>query len=568
MTEKIIAKIKRYPFQTGIAVGIIVCLFLSLFFSLFRDHGKTLSGNSDIIREDYLRMTINAYTENQDAQLAAWRFSHLGGDSGKTLRLMEADTSIEPYDIASFAKAVEKEEVFVNKTTDSTSNSVPGTPTNPKKGISGAGKVILILFITAAAAAIALYAGSLIKTKKKQKRRDTVSKLFRDETPINMVQTNQSSMDKPEKKAESRNSAPDFNLDSLFAVPETKPITQEPVYRADSDDPDEIEIPAEDDTDINNEAGEAAAMLSGDAEDVSAAVSEETEYVEKHPEEDGKEEEEEEEEEEENFESENGGTDEEAEADNKAVSAPERVVIGLKDAEPEASGYGLRFTDSRYDIRETEGYTRKAEEAEVSEPENPLIEDESAPESDDPLLKMIRNANTASSALDESTDEPPVDFITEPEVPEEDETQNDMIIHYRSTYRIGNDMFDEIFSIDQGDNFRGECGIGIGETLNNTEPKAVTAFEIWLFDRDDIHTATNYLLSDFAAQNEKISERLRQHGSCNAIRKNAVYTLETRTLLMNLEILDLEYGSEMQEKNSYFTAVTFDISVRSKPAAQ
>ncbi len=559
MTEKIIAKIKRYPFQTGIAVGVIVCLFLSLFFSLFRDHGKTLSGNSDIIREDYLRMTINAYTENQDAQLAAWRFSHLGGDSGKTLRLMEADTSIDPYDIASFAKAVEKEEVFVNKTTDSTSNSAPGTPTNPKKGISGAGKVILILFIIAVAAAIVLYAGSLIKTKKKQKRRDNVSKLFQDETPINMVQTNRSSMDEPEKKEESRDSAPDFNLDSLFAVPEKKPITQEPSCRADSDEPDVIEVPSEDDPDISNDAVESAAMPVRDA------AAEETEYVEKHSEEDD--------DEEEDFKSENNIPDEETEPDQRAVPAHESVVIGLKDAEPEASGYGLRFTDSRHDIRDSEGDMLKAEEAEVSETEkqdipNPLIEDESAPESDDPLLKMIRNANTVSTALDESPTEPAVDFITEPEAPEEDEPQNDMIIHYQSTYRIGNDMFDEIFSIDQGDNFRGECGIGIGETLNNTEPKAVTAFEIWLFDRDDIHTATNYLLSDFAAQNEKISERLRQHGSCNLIRKNAVYTLETRTLLMNLEILDLEYGSEMQEKNSYFTAVTFDISVRSKPVAQ
>lgn len=559
MTEKIIAKIKRYPFQTGIAVGVIVCLFLSLFFSLFRDHGKTLSGNSDIIREDYLRMTINAYTENRDAQLAAWRFSHLGGDSGKTLRLMEADTSIDPYDIASFAKAVEKEEVFVNKTTDSTSNSAPGTPTNPKKGISGAGKVILILFIIAVAAAIVLYAGSLIKTKKKQKRRDNVSKLFQDETPINMVQTNRSSMDEPEKKEESRDSAPDFNLDSLFAVPEKKPITQEPSCRVDSDEPDVLEVPSEDDPDISNNAVESAAMPVRDT------VAEETEYVEKHSEEDD--------DEEEDFKSENNIPDEETEPDQRAVPAHESVVIGLKDAEPEASGYGLRFTDSRHDIRDSEGDMLKAEEAEVSETEkqdipNPLIEDESAPESDDPLLKMIRNANTVSTALDESPTEPTVDFITEPEAQEEDEPQNDMIIHYQSTYRIGNDMFDEIFSIDQGDNFRGECGIGIGETLNNTEPKAVTAFEIWLFDRDDIHTATNYLLSDFAAQNEKISERLRQHGSCNLIRKNAVYTLETRTLLMNLEILDLEYGSEMQEKNSYFTAVTFDISVRSKPVAQ
>lgn len=557
MTEKIIAKIKRYPFQTGIVVGVIACLILSLFFSLFQDHGKTLSENSDIIREDYLRMTINAYSENQDAQLAAWRFSHLGGDSSKTLRLMEADTSIDPYDVASFAKAIEKEEVFINKTTDSTSNSVSGTPTNPKKGLSGVGKVILILFVIAAAAAIFLYASTLIKTKKKQKRRDNVSKLFQQESPINMVQTDQISASKSDNKAENSKPTPDFNLDSLFAFSGKETITQGPSDLADLDASYETEKTSDDDPDMNYETGQDAAMQPQETEDDFASEHEETEYVEKHSEdEDGDEQ----------------GNEipvEEAETDKIAASAPESIVIGLKDEEPEALGSVLRFTDSRHDIREIEADTEKGEEAETAVLENkdipkPLIEDESAQESDDPLLKMIRNANTGSAAVKENLYDPSVNFITEPEVGEEDENQNDVIIHYQSTYRIGNDMFDEIFSVDQGDNFRGECGIGIGETLNNTEPKAVTAFEIWLFDRDDIHTATNYLLSDFAMQNEKIYERLRQHGSCNQIRKNAIYTLETQTLLMNLEILDLEYGNEMQEKSSYFTAVTFDITVRSK----
>ena len=73
MIDKITAKIKRYPFQTGIIIGIIICLLLSGFISLFQDHGKTLNGNSEIIREDYLRMAINEYGRNYDSDLASWR---------------------------------------------------------------------------------------------------------------------------------------------------------------------------------------------------------------------------------------------------------------------------------------------------------------------------------------------------------------------------------------------------------------------------------------------------------------------------------------------------------------
>ena len=48
------------------------------------------------------------------------------------------------------------------------------------------------------------------------------------------------------------------------------------------------------------------------------------------------------------------------------------------------------------------------------------------------------------------------------------------------------------------------------------------------------------------------------------IRKNGDYNLETETLTVEVKVLDLEYGTEMEEKNSYFTNVTFDVIARSK----
>ena len=85
-----------------------------------------------------------------------------------------------------------------------------------------------------------------------------------------------------------------------------------------------------------------------------------------------------------------------------------------------------------------------------------------------------------------------------------------------------------------------------------------------MFDKDDIHTATWYLMSDFALSNDGIRGRLEQRGKCDRIRKGDLYTLETETLIVEIKVLELEYGNEMEEKNSYFTNVVFDVIAKTK----
>ena len=91
----------------------------------------------------------------------------------------------------------------------------------------------------------------------------------------------------------------------------------------------------------------------------------------------------------------------------------------------------------------------------------------------------IKLMNGEGEKMDESVEKEISNQPSFDQIPDDEETpavENEILIHYQSGYKIGNDMYDEVFSIDQGDTFRGECGISIGETLNNTEPKAVTAF--------------------------------------------------------------------------------------------
>ena len=613
MIDKITAKIKRYPFQTGIVVGVIICLLIVGFISLFQDHGKTLAGNTEIIQQDYLRMAINGFTWDQDEQLASWRFDHLGRKASETLKLMKADTSIAPYDLVSFAKAIGKSDV-INPINDFSAD-VQGTPTNPHKGLSGFGKILLIVLGLGVAAAAGLYIASLIQTRKKQQRRAEINQNRYEDEPVNMIT--------PEKVRSAAGDEPDtlFDLDSLFpandetaetrtdssadVMPETDEKETGKTETESEKDPSEklteifAETPEGTETEENlQEPEEISPIIPEDESDDSdnsedVIESEKSEIVEDEPDELTNASEEDQ-----DNQDNSGGLAYDI-TDYEVADVPEEEIIPEEEHPAEEENQVTDESEPKMEEPETSEPDQKAEEPievpdENDDAEKPLVETdmENDSEHEDELLKMIRASKTNSdeiigksvkASIDDIENEglPESEEIPEtadqkdesnPEVPEtgfeeEEENpseENEILIHYQSGYKIGNDMYDEVFSIDQGDTFRGECGISIGETLNNTEPKAVTAFEVWLFDKDDIHTATWYLMSDFALSNEGISHRLEQRGKCDRIRKGDLYTLETETLKVEIKVLELEYGNEMEEKNSYFTNVVFDVVAKDK----
>lgn len=140
--------------------------------------------------------------------------------------------------------------------------------------------------------------------------------------------------------------------------------------------------------------------------------------------------------------------------------------------------------------------------------------------------------------------------------------ENLPLIHYKAIYQLGDDLFDETFSIDDyDDEFIGECGIGIAETINTTEPKAVTAFEAWLFDRQDTTTPTFFMLSEYAYQQPEMLERLKNKGQYDVIKVGQSYIIETFALKMTLTVLEIVYGTESSDPRSYFDRVVFDVEV-------
>jgi hypothetical protein len=131
-----------------------------------------------------------------------------------------------------------------------------------------------------------------------------------------------------------------------------------------------------------------------------------------------------------------------------------------------------------------------------------------------------------------------------------------------TTYVLGDDLYDESFSIDtQGGDFLGEYGVGVSETIGVGDPKKVTALEIWLFDKNDIKTATKVLMSEHAFDDESLRARLEAKGELVLLEPQGQIILETATLQLLVTVNDLEYGDGALPPNSYFERVTLELAI-------
>jgi hypothetical protein len=140
------------------------------------------------------------------------------------------------------------------------------------------------------------------------------------------------------------------------------------------------------------------------------------------------------------------------------------------------------------------------------------------------------------------------------------------IARFRTAYTRGHDTYDDSFSIENaaGD-FLGECGVSISETIGATAPKNVTAFEVWLFDKNDIRTITKVIMSDHAFFDDALKAKLAPKGEPVLARENETIVLETATLIINAEITEMDYGSSGDlPDSSHFDRFTIELSAWAK----
>lgn len=137
---------------------------------------------------------------------------------------------------------------------------------------------------------------------------------------------------------------------------------------------------------------------------------------------------------------------------------------------------------------------------------------------------------------------------------------------FRTTYSIGDDLYDDSFSIENpssGD-FMGECGVGIGDIIGVGEPKKVSAFEVWLFDKNDIQTVTKVMLSRYAFKDEATRNRMAAKGDPTELESGGVVHLETASLRVEARVVDMNYGQGPLPPESYIDRLTVELKAWAK----
>jgi len=142
------------------------------------------------------------------------------------------------------------------------------------------------------------------------------------------------------------------------------------------------------------------------------------------------------------------------------------------------------------------------------------------------------------------------------------------VAQFMTTYVLGDDLYDDSFSIDAPDgSFLGECGLGISETIGVGDPKKVMAFEVWLFDKNDIRTVTKVLMSNHAFQDEALKSRLAAKGEPVLVQSGDVVSMETASLVVTARVVDMAYGGGALPPNSFFERLTIELAAFTKKAA-
>jgi hypothetical protein len=137
--------------------------------------------------------------------------------------------------------------------------------------------------------------------------------------------------------------------------------------------------------------------------------------------------------------------------------------------------------------------------------------------------------------------------------------------HFITTYVIGDDMYDDSFSIDtvKGE-LLGECGVGISDTIGVGEPRKISAFEVWLFDKNVTQTVTKVLMSSKAMNDPAIHQRLASRGEPVLVEPGEQIILETPSLQLQAKVIEMVYGQGALPQGSYFERLTLELSVWSK----
>lgn len=135
------------------------------------------------------------------------------------------------------------------------------------------------------------------------------------------------------------------------------------------------------------------------------------------------------------------------------------------------------------------------------------------------------------------------------------------LAQFVTSYAIGEDYYDQSFSIETATGeFLGECGVGISEAIGVGDPKKVTAFEIWLFDKNDIRTVTKVLMTEHCYHDDALRAKLAPKGEAVLGGEGVIIDLSTASLKIQAKVIEMEYGEGNLPPNSFVTRLTVELA--------
>jgi len=143
------------------------------------------------------------------------------------------------------------------------------------------------------------------------------------------------------------------------------------------------------------------------------------------------------------------------------------------------------------------------------------------------------------------------------------------LAQFPTEFNIGHDTYDDSFSIETATGeFLGECGVGISEAIGVGDPKKVTAFEVWLFDKNDIRTITKVIMSEHAYYDDALRAKLAPKGEAALAKPGETIVLETASLIINARIVEMEYGAGELPPQSFFNRLVVELAAWAKESAE
>jgi hypothetical protein len=131
------------------------------------------------------------------------------------------------------------------------------------------------------------------------------------------------------------------------------------------------------------------------------------------------------------------------------------------------------------------------------------------------------------------------------------------VVQFMTTFMGSDDFYDDSFAIEtEAGKFLGECGSSIA----NKGPNGVSATEIWMFSQNDIATLTQLFVSPQAYNDSDLRARLEPRGTLVRAEKDAVATLDAKSLRAQFRVVDVKYG----EDPNTFERLTVEIAVWEK----